>query len=347
MPTQNSPRFERVFIQQQSTLRTIPNSAGTWTNTGAKLLRYVGRLGLSGGAALIQIPWKTGTRSTQPGILGRRGASFSCSNLPVVPSGTAGTAPDMAAIFEGITGLAGSVSAGVSVTYNFSDTAFLPFTLFSFQHGLSAQTQRLAWGCIPEEASFNFNGNVFDMSVSGSGGYLLDSDNFASEDSTGKAGLTAYPVEPASPTSVGSIITGFSGTATFAGTAMTASTAAMKSCGVRVRTGSRVLNDVFGDAYGALTVGGERSVSINCSFVDNDAAALIVLKNNAKNKTVFDVTLTVGTVAGYIVDFVMKQFQFAVADFSDEADHVVVSFGESMGHASAIGSIDDVSIVFR
>src|SRR5438128_9966973 len=103
MPTQNSPRYERVFIQQQTALRTVKNTAGTWDNTGAKLLRYVGRPGLSGGAALIQVPWKTGTRSTQPGILGRRGASFTMTNLPVVPSGTPGTAPDMAALFEGIT----------------------------------------------------------------------------------------------------------------------------------------------------------------------------------------------------------------------------------------------------
>jgi hypothetical protein len=342
MPTQNSPRYERVFVQSQAgVLRTVVNAAGTWTNTTAKLLRFVGRPGMTGGAALIQVPWKTGTRSTQPGILGRRGATWSMTNLPVVPSGTPGTPPDMNPLLEGITGL-----AVAGATYNFSDTGFLPFTLFSFQHSLAAQTQRLIWGCIPEEATFNFNGDIFDMSCSGSGGYLLDSDNFASEDTTGKAGLTTYPAEPVSPTTTGSIITGFTGVATFAGNAMNAASAVLKSCSVRVRTGSRILNDVFGDAYGAITVGGARSVSINASFVDNDASALVTLKNNAKNKTTFDVTMQVGTVSGFIVSFVMKSFQFAVADFSDETDHVVLSFGESMGHASAIGSIDDLSIVF-
>ncbi len=257
-----SPRFERVFVLPQASFRTVP------AMSGAKLLRNVGRVTLTGGKNLIPVPWKTGTRSTQPGILGRAAARFNVTSLPIIPSGTAGTVPDQDAVWAGIFG-----QAATSAVYSFSDSTFAPFALVDYQHGVSTLTSQILYGCTPEDVTVRFNTDYLSMDMSGSGIYLLDSDNFANEDTTGKGGLSSFPTEPSSPTTTGSIIVGFTGTATFDSNVMSAATALIRGWTLRIRTGSRVIADGFGDAYGQLQVGGAREVSMGFDFVDSDENA--------------------------------------------------------------------------
>lgn len=347
MPQTNSPRFERVFVGPQSALGTVPNSTGTWTTTNVKLLRSVANgCKLKANAPLTPVPWKTGTRSTQNGILGRKGGSFSLSNLPVIPSGSAGTAPDADLLFQGLFGAAPTVVAATSVTYAFADATFKPFILARFMHSLTGLTQQFAYGCTPEEASFTLNGNVFEMGMSGGAFWVLDSDNFGNEDSTGLGGLSVQPAELSSPTVTGSIINGFQGIATFDSNAMDATSAPLISAGVRIRTGNQLYTDNFGNTYPSSQGGGERAVSVSCTFQDTDHASLINLKTKAKAKTAINITLQVGTTAGSIVTFTLKNVQLNVQDFSDDNARVTTSFGESQAHASALANIDDVTIAF-
>ena len=227
MPQFTSPRFERVTIGPQATFGTVPNTGGTWTTTGAKVLRSAGTNGckLKAVAPLTPVPWKTGTRSTQPGILGRKSSTFALSNMPVVLSGAAGTAPDMDVLLQGVFGQAPVIVLSTSVTYNFLDTGFVPFCLARFQHGLTALTNQFAHGCTPEECTFTLNGSIFEMSVSGAAYWVLDSENFASEDTAGKGGLTSFPAELSSPTITGTIQPGFLGVATFDTNGMDGTTA--------------------------------------------------------------------------------------------------------------------------
>lgn len=332
---QNSPRFEKVFVQQQTDLRTAVDGSG------AQLLRYVGRLKLTGGRDIIAVPWKTGTRSTQPGILGRWRGAFEMRDFPIMPTGTPGGQPDCWALIEGITGLAGS-----SGTYNFSDTTFKPFTLFDYNPGSSDMTNQLVYGCLPADASFNFNGDIFNMNMSGVGVYKLDSDNFVNETTAAKGGLSSFPTMPSTTTTTGAVIPGFFGSVNIDTAAMDHTTAVLKNFTVRILTGSRPLNDTFDDGLPSFPVGGERKVSINLGIVDNDSPELRNLKQKTKAGTPFDITVACGNVAGSIVRFVMKSFQFNQPEYNDETDHVMCNFGESFGHASAVGSIDDLSIVF-
>lgn len=347
MPQSSSPRYERVFIGTQSgTLGTIPNTTGTATTASWKLLRTVTNgCKLSAVRPMIPVPWKTGTRSTQPGISGKAGASFSLPGMPMILSGTPGTASDLELLFAGIFGVAGSVSAGVSVTYAFSDTAFLPFIVARYQHGLSSLTQQVAFGCTPEEASFTLNGNIFECSASGLAYNVMDSEFFASEDTLGKGGLTTFPAEPGTPTIAGAVQQGFLGVATFDSNVMDPTTAGLISCSVRVRTGNVLYTDNFGTVYASSQGGGERAVSVSATFQDTDSSALINLKNKAKAKTPINVTLQVGTVAGSICTFNIKAVQLNIADYSDDGARITANFGESAAHASAIANIDDVTMV--
>ena len=346
MAITSSPRYRRVFIQQQTSgsQRIVNNTAGVWASSGAKLLRVPqNSIRITPDQPITPVPWLTGTRSTQPGIAGRRSAAFELNNLPIIPSGTAGTVPDADSLFANIFGQAGTVSAGTSVAYSFSDSGFLPFTLLDFMHNQSTLTSRLVWGCVVEEMTFTFNGNVFEAAVTGRGGYALDSTGFSGEDATGQAGLTAWPVEPVSPTVVGNIIPGFKGTASFDTQALETSIRAMT---LKIRTGTRWVADVLSDAYPVQIVGGERQVSMTLGVLDSDAATLNDVKQKAKSQTPIAVNITIGTVAGYKVNFVMPSLQLQPYEFQDENDIVMTNFSESQGHASAIGSVDDLTLTF-
>jgi hypothetical protein len=339
----NSPFIERVFVMNQgATQASILTGAAV---TDAALIRIPPNgVKLTPAMPITPVPWKTGTRSMQPGISGRQSATWELSNMPVIPSGTAGTAPDADAVYGGIFGQAGDVTASTNVVYSFSDTGVYPFTLFSFFHGVSTLTQRLVYGCVPEQVSWQLNGNIFTQTVSGIGVYRLDSDNFSSESTAQKGGYSSYPTEPSSPTTVGAIIPGFGGVATIDGTDMSLQ---LRSCTISLKTGSRLMPDLFGSALPQFQVGGQREVTASFGFVDNDGSALIAIKNLAKQYGTCNITITVGTVAGYQVVFTLKSVQLVVPDMSDETDFVTTSFAASAAHASAIANTDDMTLTFQ
>ena len=59
MPQFTSPRFERVIVQPQTTFNAVPNTGGTWTTTGAKLIRsVVNGCKIKADPPLVPVPWK-------------------------------------------------------------------------------------------------------------------------------------------------------------------------------------------------------------------------------------------------------------------------------------------------
>src|ERR1700728_2397201 len=94
----NSPFIERIFVVNQGTTQaSILTGAAV---TDAKLIRIPPNgAKLTPAMPITPVPWKTGTRSMQPGISGRQAATWELSNMPVIPSGAAGTVPDADAIY--------------------------------------------------------------------------------------------------------------------------------------------------------------------------------------------------------------------------------------------------------
>jgi hypothetical protein len=126
---------------------------------------------------------------------------------------------------------------------------------------------------------------------------------------------------------------------------MDVTTAPLISCSVRVRTGNTLVQDAFGYAYPMMAMGGERGVTVSCSFMDTDQTALNNLKQKAKTKAGINVTLVVGTAAGYIATFTIKNVQLNIPDYADDNARVTAGFGESPAHASAIANVDDMALV--
>jgi len=337
-----SPFVERLVIAPQASFALVPNAAGVWTNTGAKLLRAGSGCKIKADPTLITNPMKTGTRSMQPGVSGRKSNNtFSLPNVPIVPSGTGGTPPDMDLLIQSIFGQAPTGSA-----YTLLDTGIVPFILARFQHLATSLTQQFAIGCITTDWSILFNGDVFSISANGKCFWVLDSENFANEDTTGTGGLTTFPVELVSPTSLGTLRQGFIGTATFDGNGVDSTTFPLLKCEIKGKTGNDYTLDAYGTSYGALPSGGRRMASLAFTFQDCDTAALNNLKVKAKAKTPMTITLVNGTLTGNITTVVIKGVQLAVPEYSDEAARVVTAFSDSQASASTATAVDELNLTF-
>jgi hypothetical protein len=339
MPNYSSSPLERVFIAPQTVLRTIPNSAGAWTNTGAKLIPH-NKLTLTPGNELVAAPYKTGNTAMMAGHLGRKAATWSLE-APIRPSGSAGTPPDIDMLLATVMGAIGSVSAGVSVTYNWTDVPYF-LLMLAFNKANTTNTQRWAFGSICTELSLNLGGGDLVGSFSMKSVYAVYSDNFSAEDTIGKAGLTAVPTEPGSPTIAGANILAYTGSASFGGS----SVAEFLTGNIVISTGRDLVADGYADQYPFAPVLGRHMVNLrSLKFLDSDGAALSTVKQAAFTKTPLNVVIVTGTAAGYIITHTLKGVQFGNATISENGAQFDVDFGDSPAHTSGIGNLDDYQMV--
>lgn len=342
MPTifSSSP-LVRAFCLAQSSLRTLPNSTGTPTMTGNKMFPFT-RFVLTPGNEIIEDDSKTGTGSMTVGRAGRKGPGMIDLELPFRPSGAAGTAPDIDAILAGCFGATATLVSSTSATYNQSD-AISPFALYLFDRSSSSATQFAAWGCVPSEFSLNIGGGgYFKLGLKIPCGYILDSNNFANEDTVAKAGYTSFPSEPSNPTIAGANINPFGGSITIGGT----STTEFRSAQLVSTTGKSLVGGGFADGYPDGAVQGRRRVTLrSLAFAKTDSAAAIALTNAALNKTAQDVVITLnGGGAGYIATITLKSVQFGNPVINDDGPNVTIQIPEAAAHASAVGNTNDLVI---
>lgn len=106
------------------------------------------------------------TRSKLQSIAGRHLAGSWSFDTYIKPSGTAGVAPAEAPLLEGLLG-AGTVDAGVSVTYAPSDTDPLSYSMWY----LDGHTVFMCSGCGVDKATFNITGKDIPK-IAWSGGLM-------------------------------------------------------------------------------------------------------------------------------------------------------------------------------
>jgi Phage tail tube protein len=329
-------RQEHVYMQPEATFGQIPNTAGTATLAGSNACRHI-NAGLVAVVNNYPRPDKTGTRSQVVGLLGRKSATWSLS-ASLAGNGAAGVAPDCGAILTALFGIAPTVVAATSVTYNLSDPSPIPsLSLYSFRTP-STLAQRVIAGAVVGEATFQLGQNIATWSASGSGIWCLDSDNFSTSDVTQKSGLTAYPAEPATPVTNGNSTVGFTGLATFDGNVI----AEIQTASIRLRTGSVVALDTFGSYYPVLAEGEARTVGLSFTIYDSDGTGIKDLKAKAITQTPITITLQIGTIAGNIWTFNLANVQVAAPTYDDSKNRYMCVFPESMAHATTILVRDEI-----
>ena len=326
----------------QTSLRALPNASGTPTLTTAVLMPDT-KVTLTPFNELIEADYKTGTGSMLAGIQGRKGPGSWSAEAPVRPSGVAGTAPQMDALLAGLFGATATIVASTSATYNLVDT-FSPFAIFLFNLLATTNSQQWAFGCVPSSATINIGGaGYLKITANGKCVYVMFSDNFANEDVTAKAGYTAVPTVPASPTLTGNIVTPFTGTTSFGGSAMVE----FRSASVSIMCAKDLRADGFTDPYPDAIVQGRRKVSLtSLKCADSDGAVLTTVKNAAFNKTTMNVTIVQGATAGSITTHTFKNVQFGNAVINESGSAFDVDFGDSPMHATALANTDEYVLAF-
>lgn len=336
----SSSPLVRLFAMPQTSLLALPNSTGTPTMTTAKLLPHT-KADFTPFNELIEADFMTGTGSELAGILGRKGPGTVAIEVAMRPSGAAGTAPDADGVLASIFGATATLVASTSATYNLTDTIY-PVAFFLFNRVATTNTQIWAFGCVPTDATLNIGGaGYLKLTANYKCVYVMYSDNFANEDTVAKAGYTAVPTEPSSPTVAGSIITPFAGTITIGGS----SCPEFRSASLSIATGKDLRADGYLNAYPDAAVQGRRKVVLkSLKFADSDGAVLATVKNAAMNKTALDVVIAQGVTAGSIMTSTVKAVQFGNATITQNGAAIDVNFADSTAHASAIGSTNDLII---
>jgi hypothetical protein len=335
MATGNS-RNERIYTMVESTYGVVPNTGGAATVAGSNYLAHIG-FQLNAAQAMLVRPSKTGSRTVRSGVGGRRAASWN-ANLEMLAGSGAGVAPDCDPILRAVFGQAPTVSAGVSVTYNFADTV-RSFSAFSF---ITPNTlmQRIGAGCVAQTASFTLNQDVATWTASGDAKWLIDSVNFATLDTDGRSGLTAFPTEPVSPVGNGSLIAGFTGSLVVDGNTV----ADLTDFGLTIGAGNATIKNNFGSSYPNETFGDTRSVSCSIGSRLSDVTAITNAITKALSKTAIQIVATVGTVAGNRYEFTVKGVQLGMPSMSDSGPFWTLNFGDSPASGSTLTSLDEVSL---
>lgn len=329
-------RNERLYLQLESAFGTINNSSGTATVANGDACRHI-NASFNFDPELLDRPDKTGSLGKTAGIRGRGAGQWSISQS-LAGSGTAGTAPDCDPILQCGFGKAAAISGGVSTTYALDDNAY-SFTAWSFRTSANV-AQRAAAGCIVQEMRFDLGQGIATWSARGLFKGLVDSINFSALTTEEKCGLTAWPTEPASPTTSGNAAKGYIGSFTADGNVM----ATIQSASIILRNDDALVNSI-GYELPTDIERGLRVAGVEFELKEDDSSGVDNLITKSRAKTAMDMVLVIGAVAGNIWTFTLNDVQLNGMTFNDSSRRWQLGFGGSSANASSITAKDELTLV--
>jgi hypothetical protein len=351
MPSFQSPMARRIFLQAQPSVTTINNTLGVWNPAGAQYIPVENNaLTLTPTENKVALNFVHGTPSPLGSILGRKSGTWSLT-APVIPNGTQGVAPDTDLLWQSIFGGPGTFTNGPGVGngwfYNFVDFAAPPLTILSFNHGQPSTGSAYAIGAVTQRATLTVNADILGLAVSGTALGVAEVDTFSILDADVQGGLSAFPTEPTTFTSNGVATHGYGGSFYFIigntafplpkmGTNLT----------IEINTGIDLFGEFVDTFYPAAVLYGPRSVTVSLSFLNNDSAVLVSLKQAARQNTPIQVGYDLlSNPSGQRVSIRARNVQLIPATFRDNNNSVTCDFGTSLASGSA-GASDDLTIGF-
>lgn len=330
---------KRLIIAPQTTFNVVPNSSGVWTTTGAKILPY-SKADIQRIIGAIDNDSKTGTATAQPDITGRVRATGAFT-LEMALSGTAGTASNLGLLLKNMMGIE-TLNAGTSAVYTLADGAVAAIIMALFNEVDAASTVQFAYGGIVTDATINLGGDGYlAITPNMQFVYSLESDNWANEDTAGKAGLTTTPAEPGSLSLIGGIVAPYlSSLISIGGNTPVEFVSGQLS----IMTGRNHRYD--GGKYSTgIVQGKKRDISVkSLKMADSNGAALAANKNAAASRAAQDITIIQGGTAGYTATHALKGCQLGNYQFSDSDTGVDITFDAAKARGSAILAKDEYTI---
>jgi hypothetical protein len=336
------PKDESVYAQVTIPYAAaIPNTGGTHTLGNGDYLRHI-RLELGGyGGQIINSAAKTRALGRLRGIEGVSGGEPWSIEVPFILSGAAGTPPDMDPLLQALFGKAPVITASTSVVYELDDD--VPgLTLWSFRTAgasVSNVVQRCAWGCVLTEFEIGTSDGELVFRCGGMSAFVVPSANFSGYSAEQKGGLTAFPSEPASPSSTGEIIPGFIGSAVINGVG----TFAIDGFSVRGNL-NRTLRRAFSKRVATIPGAGVREIDCTIRLFEENTSALNTLRDLQRSKAAFDVDLVFGETAGYTATFELKNVVIPSERLDESGDTWVVEFANSPASMTSVTSKDELKL---
>lgn len=241
---------------------------------------------------------KTGSASRAKSIQDNRRAAWNIL-FELCGSGTAGAADDADVFFENLFGKK-TVNAGVSIVYECDDVEG-SLTIGNFDKP-TGNDQEIVIGAIVEQASFNFGAAIPTVSMSGSGMWAIRKSQFSSLDTAGKGGYSSFPSEPSAPTILGTPPRGRTGSIVIDGVTY----AIFQEGAINFSPGVTLGPPQFGSIYPSAPRRTRRAVTVDFSLEDDGGSDINALMVKVLNGTPIDATFTIGTVAGNIHAFLVK-----------------------------------------
>ena len=326
-------RLQEAFLASQTDPLTVPTFAGTNKCLFTKL-------DLGGDVNLIARPDITGSRSSAPGMSGRHVSQWSMEMS--LAGGAPGVAPNCGPILDCLFGTPGVVSAGTSVKWTLSD-ALNTFAIARYRKPTTLG-QHIAYGCAVAEATFSLGGDIATLAASGPNVWTIDSDVFGNLITEVKGGLSAFPAEPASPSTVGPLaVIGFTGVITMGGSTIVN----LKNAQVKISSGAAMVSDTFNKFASDGIEADERSISVSFTLDDADDAPTKALKAAAYSKAGMNMTLQAGLTAGNSWELDLVGIQLASPKFDDGQRRIRLNFGASEGHGTSITALDEVTLTLK
>lgn len=329
-------RLERIYVIVDPAFASDGSLAiGTFGNSNC--LRHI-KIKLDNDIATLVRRDKTGARTATVGIRGRSFAKWSYEGS-LAPSGTNGVTPDFDPIFQAIFNTA-SVGGGGGLQYGpFVDQPNKTFSMAQFRQP-STVNQRIGFGLTVDEASFTLGQDIAEWTCNGTGKFVIESDYFSMATTDEKGGLSVFPTEPSSPVTHGGIIAGFTGSFLLGGSPV----ARIRTATVKIKNGNVMIRDTFGHFTPDDTMGDVRMVTLQANMYEDDSAGQQAIRQAAITKTPLDASITVGTFAGSIVNFFLKNVQLQTYETDDSALRFSLNIPESRAFGTSITSKDECII---
>jgi len=196
---------------------------------------------------------------------------------------------------------------------------------------------------VVNKAEFKIGEDIAEFTADGECRFVLDDKYFDEATTEEKGGLSSFPAEPGSPVSAGGIIAGFTGIILLGGSEI----ARIRTATIVIDNGTAVIKDTFGTYIPDDTEGDTRTVTLAATMYEDDTAAQDALRVAAINKEPIDADLTVGTVAGSIVQFQLKNVQLGSYDLDDSARRYSMNIPASRAYGTDITSRDEIKITIK
>lgn len=335
MPTFLPSNKEQMFVQVETTYGTIPNGTGTATVAATDACHHT-KCTLTPLADIQRRPDKNYILSAIPGIAVWRSATFNVT-MALRGSGVAPASglPDCDPFLQSLFGAASSPAG----TYALSDTPAKSVSIYSFMTGDADVTQRCLAGGMVQTAEFAFGQNFGEVTFSGDGKWVVDSEAFSDLTTPQKCGLTSFPTCPASFTSVGEVQSGYEGSISF-------DSYSASVVGGRIRyTMNREMRRMFNEGLPSTVVQGERNIGIEAQIYFEDAAGLAALVSAAtRSVTLTPVTIVMGTGTGYTWTHTLKRVLLSPPEYDDSGSSWVVRVS-GQAHSSDGAALDEAGLV--